>query len=171
MEPITTERLLLVPMATELHYGAMRRMNGDLETMRYILGKAETPLETKVSLARAAERWQTQGHSWYAVMHQSDVVGAVTLQHLEAKPENPFEIGWRFPKASHGQGFATEAAQALLMRAPSLGIDTVYAVADPRNLASLAVMRRIGMKDLGLQIHYDREVATFRWTAAQPSPE
>ena len=55
------------------------------------------------------------------------------------------EIGFILDPAMHGQGFATEAAAALLGFAfESAGIHRVYARCDARNTASAAVMQRLG---------------------------
>jgi RimJ/RimL family protein N-acetyltransferase len=56
------------------------------------------------------------------------------------------EIGWRLARSAWGNGYATEAALAVL----AYGFDTlelpeILAVTTATNLRSQAVMRRIGM--------------------------
>ena len=76
------------------------------------------------------------------------------------------EIGWHLHPDSWHQGFATEAATALVQRAWDAGLPEVYAVTDPANAPSQAVCRRLGMRDLGLSTDwYDRELRAFRLAA------
>jgi RimJ/RimL family protein N-acetyltransferase len=140
-------------------------MSGDAEVMRYIFGVEQTPEETAVWINNVEERWRVQGHAWWALIDDGDVVGAATLQHLAGESGAPFEIGWRLPRLCQKQGYAREAAQAILEHARRLGITEVFAVANPENVASMKVMERIGMTYVGLQTHYQQTVATYRWSA------
>ena len=62
------------------------------------------------------------------------------------------EVGWRLARHAWGRGYATEAARtwtqhALTARAAGgLGLTRVISITDPSNRASLAVMRRLGMR-------------------------
>ena len=58
------------------------------------------------------------------------------------------EIGWTFHPDFRGRGYATEAASAVLRRAfAELGLHRVVAELDPRNDASIALCRRLGMRE------------------------
>jgi RimJ/RimL family protein N-acetyltransferase len=60
------------------------------------------------------------------------------------------EIGYSFAPEYQGQGFATEAVRAVLAYAfDTLGLHRVHAVADCRNLASVRLMERVGMRREG----------------------
>lgn len=73
------------------------------------------------------------------------------------------EIGWHFHPDAWGNGYATEAAAAVVERAFAAGFSELYAVTDPFNAPSQAVCRRLGMADLGLRTDwYDRELRAFR---------
>jgi RimJ/RimL family protein N-acetyltransferase len=66
------------------------------------------------------------------------------------------------------QGIATEASEAVIGHAfTDLGLRELYATADPANRASVATMRRVGMRFDGLQ---DGEV-TYRLAREDWSPE
>lgn len=57
------------------------------------------------------------------------------------------EIGWAFDPARQGQGFATEAVQALLRVCfEDLGVRRVVALAFADNAPSIRVMERLGMR-------------------------
>jgi len=56
------------------------------------------------------------------------------------------EIGWRLRVDAWGEGFATEAAAAVLSWAwANLPVDRIVSFTIPANLASQRVMERIGM--------------------------
>ena len=59
------------------------------------------------------------------------------------------EIGWHLHPRYQGQGFATEAAGAILGAAAEAGIDQVLALTDLDNGRSQAVADRLGMRDEG----------------------
>ncbi|WP_305786235.1 GNAT family N-acetyltransferase [Symbioplanes lichenis] len=83
----------------------------------------------------------------FAILRDGGLVGAAEL--LLRGPAAA-EIGYVVHPRHHGQGIATAAARQLLR----LGFDEyarhrIYATCDPRNLASAAVLRRIGMRHEG----------------------
>jgi RimJ/RimL family protein N-acetyltransferase len=63
------------------------------------------------------------------------------------------EIGYTVFPAHRGHGFATEAAAALVAWAWEQGERTVFASLTPGNLASLAVVRKLGFVQTG--VHAD----------------
>ena len=57
------------------------------------------------------------------------------------------ELGYTFAPKYQGQGLATEAARCLLDHAfTQRGLHRVYATTDPRNDASIKLMKRLGMR-------------------------
>ncbi len=62
------------------------------------------------------------------------------------------EIGYTVLPPYRGQGLATEAAAALVAWAWEQGEGTVVATVAPTNLASLAVVRKLGFVETGSQI-------------------
>jgi RimJ/RimL family protein N-acetyltransferase len=64
--------------------------------------------------------------------------------------EHP-DVGYAFLERFWGQGFATEGSAAVLGYARrTLGLPTVVAITTPKNLGSIAVLKKIGMKDAGM---------------------
>ena len=85
------------------------------------------------------------------------------LPRSEGYDRDDMEVGWHFHPDAWGNGYATEAAQALVDRAFATGLAEIYAVTHPDNAASQAVCRRLGMTDLGLRSEwYDVELRAFR---------
>ncbi len=57
------------------------------------------------------------------------------------------EIGYTFSPTSQGQGLATEAVSALFSHAFTvIGLHRIWGITDPRNLPSIKLMRRVGMR-------------------------
>jgi len=58
------------------------------------------------------------------------------------------EVGWAFHPDHHRHGYATEAAMAALrLGFDTIGLHRVIAELDPRNAASVALCRRLGMRE------------------------
>lgn len=70
------------------------------------------------------------------------------------EPDN-IELGWRLKRHCWGQGIATEAAASIIevLRGRS-GIRVFCAIADPANLGSIGVMRKLGMRHVDDRVHH-----------------
>lgn len=79
----------------------------------------------------------------------SDFLGWVLLIPINGQgPE--VEIGWRLRRAAWGQGYASEAAAAVLRHGlGGLGLPEVVADIDPANLGSIRVAEKIGLRRRG----------------------
>ncbi len=63
------------------------------------------------------------------------------------------DLGYAFLERHHGQGYATEAARAMLAYAArDLGLARVLAFTGPANAASQRVLARVGMRRVG-EVH------------------
>jgi RimJ/RimL family protein N-acetyltransferase len=169
---LETKRLSLVPCRDE-HLTGLSAMNSDPEVMRYISGQPQTLTETQTMIERVKARWAIWGYSWWTFIERrsGEIVGAGCIQNLrrdgtEPDPNCPLEIGWRVRRDRWGQGIATEAARAMADFAfARLHAATLYAVCDPGNGASSAVMLKLGMHYRGLEDWYARQLATYEITA------
>ncbi|HAT30541.1 MAG TPA: N-acetyltransferase [Janthinobacterium sp.] len=178
MTILHTARLTLEPI-TEQHYAELRKLNSDPAVMRFLNGGIpETEEGTLAMIARVKAAWAAWGYSWWALIltDGGQMVGAACLQHLGRDAAKPREIGWRLGCDCWGKGYASEAARAIVGHAfHVVGADEVCAVADPDNAASITVMRRLGMRYVGIETHYERPCATYRleradWLAGVASP-
>lgn len=80
-------------------------------------------------------------------------VGWFHLRPSVFDPEVP-ELGYRLSRAVWGQGLASEGSRALVAYAfDTLGVAAVDACALPDNAASIAVMRKFGMRLVGESAH------------------
>ncbi|MGL4235333.1 GNAT family N-acetyltransferase [Tabrizicola sp.] len=89
--------------------------------------------------------WQLFGHGGMTVLRR-DTGEAVGLVGLNAGPLYPeTELGWQLSEGHEGQGYATEAARALLDWAfANLPVQSIVSYTGPDNLASQAVAKRLG---------------------------
>jgi RimJ/RimL family protein N-acetyltransferase len=97
----------------------------------------------------AADRLSADGDGVaLAVERREDgrVIGSVNVWLRSAEHEQG-EIGFVFARDVHGQGYAYEAASALLdLVFPMLDLHRVHGSTDARNDASAGLMRRLGMR-------------------------
>lgn len=108
-----------------------------------------TELSTAAEMVTAWAKQNDQGLGVWAIDagQAAGPVGSVSLRHAPNSKE--IEIGWYLHPDSGGNGYATEAAQALLNHAFMIGIDQVWALMWPSNEASARVAQAIDMTDLG----------------------
>jgi ribosomal-protein-alanine N-acetyltransferase len=87
----------------------------------------------------------------WGIARQTDnkLVGTVTLFHLESNNYRA-EIGFALGRAYWGNGYAQETLQALLAYAfHELGLHRIEADVEPRNAASIKLLRRLGFREEG----------------------
>ena len=108
-----------------------------------------------------AERWARDGVGKWMAHQRSDgtIVGRGGFSRIDLGGETVLELGWVVRDALTGLGYASEIGRAALewaaVFAPQL---PVVAFTEVHNAASRAVMRRIGMRDVGV-IHREGLVA------------
>jgi RimJ/RimL family protein N-acetyltransferase len=167
MSFLETERLILRPWTPDDAEAAFA-IYGDPEVTRY-LGGGGKPQESVQSQRETLERiiarhrelgWTDQGFGFWPCIEKATgtMVGAVLLLPLrdgEGQPLPETEIGWHFGRFAWGHGYATEAARALMDYGfTRLGLDRIFAVVYPENLASQRVMHRLGMTSKGVTSKY-----------------
>lgn len=123
-------------------------MNKDERVMRYfpdILSESET----EAFYNRIMDEFDRNGWGLYAVEIKSsgEFIGYVGLHEIgfEADFTPGVEIGWCLAACHHNQGYATEAAKAVLSLAKKSGIGRLYSFTAKINAPSEHVMRKIGM--------------------------
>jgi RimJ/RimL family protein N-acetyltransferase len=174
MTILYSTRLRLEPFALA-HLDGLSAMNSDPEVMRYVLGHPEARAETQAIIERVLPRWAAGGPSWWSFIELScgELIGAGCIQHLRRSgsipdPDCPWEIGWRLRRDRWNQGFASEAARVMARFAfDTLKPDVLMAVCEPANVASMKVMRKLGMQFRGIESWYGRELAAYAITAKE----
>ncbi|HVQ18639.1 MAG TPA: GNAT family N-acetyltransferase [Actinomycetes bacterium] len=161
----TTDRLTLRPWDPDdpTDVAAALEIYRREEVARW-LGATPEPWQSLEQAHERLQRWRKvveehPGLGLWAINleRRSPPIGTALLVRLpdgDGELTDDIEIGWHLHPDSWGQGYATEAAGRLLEHAWTLELPEVNAVAFPDNLASLAVMRRLGM---------ERQGCTDRW--------
>jgi RimJ/RimL family protein N-acetyltransferase len=145
---IPTARLRLRPWRDE-DLPAFAALNADPRVMGYY-PKMLSRAESDALVARVRDHFAAHGFGLWAVEAPSRAgfIGYVGLAvpTFEARFTPCVEIGWRLAAEHWGQGYATEAASAVLTRAfGSLGLDEVVSFTVPANRRSRGVMERLSM--------------------------
>ncbi|WP_162470774.1 GNAT family N-acetyltransferase [Saccharothrix deserti] len=146
--PIRTRRLTLRPFTLDDH-AALHSWQSRPDVVRYLYGEARTPEETSERLARGmAVTWpEKEGdHLALAVEKDGEVIGETVLKYLN-EAHRQGEIGYTFHPDHHGNGYATEAAAAMIeLGFANLGLHRIVASCDAFNEPSWRVMERLGMR-------------------------
>jgi RimJ/RimL family protein N-acetyltransferase len=115
------------------------------------LGGPASAEEVDAALDRIRKSQEEHGFCLWAVERKSDgrFLGCCGLKttNLPGTPvEDDIEIGWRFREDAWKQGYASEAAEAVLAWAwERLDVERIVSFTVPANEASWRVMERIGM--------------------------
>lgn len=130
----------------------MALINQDPKVMAHFpdVGNRE---QTRAHVKKIQNHQDKYGYSLYAVELKAtaEMIGFVGLLHRTKKEfDVPFmpatEIGWRLSSQHWNQGYASEAAAAVLQYAfTTLGLDEVVSFTVPANQASRRVMEKIGL--------------------------
>jgi RimJ/RimL family protein N-acetyltransferase len=151
------------------------------EIWRYPLGRGFTPEETQSFLARQIAAQDRHDVTLLAAEDRTnhELLGYVGLAVPNFLPEimPSVEIGWRLHPRVWGRGLATEGALAVLTYAFTvLDLEEIVSIYHPENIASGAIMRRIGMhfdrdtvdpvRDVALRVY---RLSKTQWTEASPT--
>jgi RimJ/RimL family protein N-acetyltransferase len=143
--PIETERLVLRPYRED-DFDAMHALYADAGVARWLYYEPNTLEDSKERLARkiAADSLET-GLSAAVELHDGTYVGDVVLFNWNADHKS-LEVGFSFDPRHQGNGYAPEAARALIDWAFANGAHRVYGRLEPRNIASARVLEKLGMR-------------------------
>jgi RimJ/RimL family protein N-acetyltransferase len=147
--PIRTERLLLRLMRPADLDDVLAYQSRD-DVTRYLLHENWSREETaeRIEKYAAATRLE-KDDDWIepAIELDGHVIGHVYL-NLHSVENRGAEIGWTLHPDAQGKGYAFEAASAVLdLCFGELGLHRVRAELDPRNDASIALCRRLGLRE------------------------
>lgn len=143
-----TPRLALVRWH-DRHRAPFAEMNGDPEVMRYFPALLTTEQTNSVVDTWRAQFAEEGWSNWAVELHGTgEFVGFIGLsvprRQLPCSPCT--EIGWRLKRSAWGHGYATEGAkECLRVGFERLGLEEIVSFTTLTNLASIAVMQRIGM--------------------------
>lgn len=159
-----SERLcyeLMGPNDAELLF----QLDQDVEVMRFINGGKMTSREDvdKVFLPRMLSYTNLE-KGWglwkVTVVKTNQYIGWILVRPLDFFGDHPqwdnLELGWRFMQKSWGHGYATEAAQHTMQSLNKKGVAKHFsAIVLPDNLASIGIMKKLGMKYIKTYLNKD----------------
>lgn len=147
--PIRTERLTLRPWSIGDVEGTLPYYS-DPDVVRHLLHE----VLDRDALSERAGRYSREnaapmvaGDSLCLVVeHKGRVVGDLMMRFKDGDPPSTAEVGWVFNPAHADQGFATEAATALITLAfRHYRLHRLFAMLDPRNTDSQRLCERLAM--------------------------
>ncbi|MES2070339.1 MAG: GNAT family N-acetyltransferase [Pseudomonadota bacterium] len=101
-------------------------------------------------MAAWTAHWEQRGFGQWAIAGKDrpdQILGFGGLAVLNYLEQPRINLGFRFATEAWGKGYATEmAGQALELAFQRLGFSIVHAKVRPANLASIAVLERLGMQ-------------------------
>jgi ribosomal-protein-alanine N-acetyltransferase len=127
------------------------RLDSDPDVMRYIRDPSTTTRESAAeSVARAIRFYESESHPglgiWAMELKSTgDFIGWSCLKPLDTTPE--IEVGYRLLKEHWANGYATEAARALVDYGfAERGLQRIVGVVRPDNRASARVLEKAGLR-------------------------
>lgn len=143
----------------------------DPEVMKYVAdGKPAGREEARKALDSIIQHWRRHGFGRWAVEDKStlEFVGFGGLRSLFGMPE----VVYHFATRHWGKGLATEMGRASLR----YGFEThhfarIVAIAKPKNLASIHVMEKLGMRYQKDANYYGIDVAQYEISREEFRPD
>lgn len=155
ISPVLETARLVFHRFTREDIGLLAELHSDPEVQRF-LGGEWSPSMTRKTLERLVRDDEEVGYSkWKAYLRDGTFVGRAGIQPFPREGpdrgrEN--ELGYAFKKAFWGQGFATEAAIALVdWFFTNTAHDHLLAMTTVNNHTSKKVLQKIGMRPLGIK--------------------
>jgi len=149
-QPLATPRMVLRAYeAGDL--AALHDMFGREEVCRYLPWAPMTLEQARAKIEQRLQQTRLSGDGDALVLAAIEAatgrhVGEFMLRLTSAESRQG-EIGWSLHPDSQGRGLATEGAQSMLrVGFADYGLHRITAGCDPRNVASLRVMERLGMR-------------------------
>lgn len=146
--PIGTERLVLRPHRMD-DLDDLARFHGDPDVVRYVPWPVRDRAATEETLRVKLTQTELVAHGQWLVLavevrETGRVVGEVLLKWAS---DGQGEVGFAFARDAQGQGYAAEAASAMLrLGFDDLGFDRITAVAVEGNEPSVRLLGRLGFR-------------------------
>ncbi len=151
--PISTERLVLRDFRPE-DVAAVHAYGSDPEVVRYMPFGPNTEAESQAFLARKLQDQLANPRTGFGLAitlaASGELIGSCALR-VTAPERQEAEIGYVLRRDVWGQGYATEAARALVaLGFAHLGMHRIQAYCRVENAASARVLEKAGMRREGL---------------------
>ncbi len=166
---LETERLLIRPLEPE-DEATFVRFFGDPDFMSWSLDGALRPDAAKEKFRGLVALYETRGFSKLAVLEKkgSRLIGYCGFGFEPIDGEPSPELGYRLATAARGNGYATEAARAVVADAfTRLNMPFVHALVMEENMPSRRVLEKVGLSLRGEATLYGRALLHYRLEAPE----
>jgi len=165
---LTTERLVLRPVTLRDHAALLAHWTAPDVRQFLFDGGIMSEGEIAEAIEDSARDFAAAGYGLWLIREKdrADLVGTAGLRPLE---DLGLEIFYSLAPGSWGQGYATEAARAVVEHALGpLGLPEVLAEVDEGNTASIRVIGRLGMTPFEVVPGVLGPMTRFRRTGRTP---
>lgn len=155
---LETERLRVVPQSMK-YLDSTHEYASDRQNMRYMIFLPNDSIEeTKTFLANSEAEWKSASPRDFqcAILRGDEHIGGVSVtlsgdaSSNSARSSMSAELGWCLKKSAQGNGYAQEAAAALILWTnKTFGVTRFIAHCDTENASSWTTMEKLGMKRVG----------------------
>lgn len=147
-KPIYTKRLIIRPLVMD-DLQAVLAITGTPDTYHYIPEKPMNEQDARSMIERGQNHPECDdvpADVAVELIETGELVGLLVFCKISHR-FRAVEIGWMFHKAHRGKGYGSEAARALVdFGFSTLGLHRIIATCDPRNMASIRIMEKLGMR-------------------------
>ena len=145
---LTTRRLVLREFASD-DWRAVHQYASDPLVVQYMGWGPNNEQQTQAFIGRAmslaAQRPRREFELAVVLKEQQRLAGGCGLT-IEQRDHDEGFLGYCYARAAWGQGYATEAAGAMLQFGfEQCGLHRIFATCDVRNIGSWRVMEKLGM--------------------------
>lgn len=162
---LQTKRLILREYILE-DWEAVHRYHSDPVAVQFESWGPHTIVETKAfireAMNRAVEKKRKRIELAACLQTNGRLIGGCGLRLGETK-KGFATLGYIFDRTVWGNGFATEAAAAMIEAARNLeDVHTIHATCDSRNIASQRVLEKLGLEAVGMVAELEMVKGHFR---------
>ena len=155
-----TKRLIIRPFTPE-DVADVYDLRSDSAIMRFIR-EPQSFVEAESWVKMVSSKWETQKLGFAGVFRPDteELIGWCGLWVLTESGE--IEVGYAIKQEYWRKGYASEAAfEVLNYGFNELKLEKIVAVADPKNIGSINVMKKIGMKFVKFGNFYGKELIQY----------
>ncbi len=166
---VQTERLILRDLTVD-DAPALAKILGDAEVMRHSVSGVLSEQATGEFIDWCRHSYRQNGFGPWAVVEKSSstLAGFCGLNAERVDDADEIEIGYRLAPRFWGKGLGTEAARGALTHGfAKLRIESLIAIVEPANVASVKVIQKLGFSGFIHSQYHRHGVRIYRMNAQQ----
>jgi RimJ/RimL family protein N-acetyltransferase/catechol 2,3-dioxygenase-like lactoylglutathione lyase family enzyme len=153
--PTLTSARLRLRQLVEADRESVVKVFSDAEMSRFFAADFSAPAAANAMVDRRLAYRGPAGQGHWVIERDGEVIGVAHLRPSWELPGGVPELGYYVASTHAGQGFATEAARAVVDHGlDALGLPAIWALVHENNAASHKIAARLGFLDIGSGVHY-----------------